>query len=134
MTAVVDSVYYGRFVLSWLNIVKYNVLSGKWAKQHSLFLIQLIGAGPNLYGVEPWHFYVRNLLLNFNVLVGAALLAPVVRGFAFTGLLILTPCSCSNAVDCRSFCDGIATACACVLVTVVSLDRVHGKFVCSPAT
>jgi alpha-1,2-mannosyltransferase len=25
------------------------------------------GKGPDLYGVEPWHFYVRNLALNFNI-------------------------------------------------------------------
>lgn len=23
--------------------------------------------GPDLYGTEPWHFYLRNLLINFNV-------------------------------------------------------------------
>lgn len=36
-----------------LNIVLYNVFSGP-------------SKGPNIYGVEPWHFYVRNLVLNFN--------------------------------------------------------------------
>jgi alpha-1,2-mannosyltransferase len=37
-----------------LNIVLYNVFSGE-------------GKGPNIYGTEPWHFYFRNLLLNFNL-------------------------------------------------------------------
>lgn len=37
-----------------LNIVIYNVFSGG-------------SKGPNIYGVEPWHFYVRNLTLNFNI-------------------------------------------------------------------
>lgn len=37
-----------------LNIVLYNVFSGG-------------NKGPNIYGVEPWHFYLRNLALNFNV-------------------------------------------------------------------
>lgn len=37
-----------------LNIVLYNVFSGP-------------GKGPDIYGTEPWHFYVRNLVLNFNI-------------------------------------------------------------------
>ncbi len=37
-----------------LNIVLYNIFSGP-------------GRGPEIYGTEPWHFYIRNLLLNFNV-------------------------------------------------------------------
>jgi alpha-1,2-mannosyltransferase len=32
----------------------YNIFSGP-------------GRGPEIYGTEPWHFYIRNLLLNFNV-------------------------------------------------------------------
>lgn len=35
------------------NIVLYNVFSGG-------------SRGPDIYGVEPWHFYIRNLALNFN--------------------------------------------------------------------
>jgi alpha-1,2-mannosyltransferase len=37
-----------------LNIVLYNIFSGP-------------GKGPDIYGTEPWHFYIRNLLLNFNI-------------------------------------------------------------------
>jgi alpha-1,2-mannosyltransferase len=36
------------------NIVLYNIFSGP-------------GRGPEIYGTEPWHFYIRNLLLNFNI-------------------------------------------------------------------
>lgn len=36
------------------NIVRYNVFGGS-------------ERGPDIYGTEPWHFYVRNLLLNFNI-------------------------------------------------------------------
>ena len=36
------------------NIVFYNIFSGE-------------GRGPEIYGTEPWHFYIRNLLLNFNI-------------------------------------------------------------------
>ena len=34
-------------------IVSYNILSGS-------------SRGPDIFGTEPWHFYIRNLLLNFN--------------------------------------------------------------------
>ena len=40
-------------VVPW-EIVLYNVFSGS-------------GRGPNIFGIEPWNFYIRNLLLNFNV-------------------------------------------------------------------
>ncbi|KAL4996611.1 hypothetical protein BDV10DRAFT_195795 [Aspergillus recurvatus] len=40
-------------VVPW-NIVAYNVFGGE-------------GRGPEIFGTEPWTFYVRNLLLNFNV-------------------------------------------------------------------
>lgn len=54
----VDSYYYGKRVLAPLNIVLYNVFS-----EH----------GPDLYGVEPLMYYLKNLVLNWNI---AALLVP----------------------------------------------------------
>lgn len=36
------------------NIVAYNVFGGQ-------------GRGPEIFGTEPWTFYIRNLLLNFNI-------------------------------------------------------------------
>ncbi|CAG0890674.1 unnamed protein product [Cyprideis torosa] len=56
----IDSFLYGRTVFAPWNIVKYNVFS-----KH----------GPNLYGVEPWTFYVKNLVLNFNLVFPVALMA-----------------------------------------------------------
>ncbi|EOD46230.1 putative alpha- -mannosyltransferase protein [Neofusicoccum parvum UCRNP2] len=50
----VDSFFYRKLVCVPLNIVLYNVFSGP-------------GKGPNIYGTEPWHFYARNLVLNFNI-------------------------------------------------------------------
>jgi alpha-1,2-mannosyltransferase len=50
----IDSLAYGRTVIGTLNIFIYNVLSSRR------------GAGPELYGVEPWHFYLQNLMLNFG--------------------------------------------------------------------
>jgi alpha-1,2-mannosyltransferase len=44
------------------NIVAYNVFSDS-------------SKGPNIYGTEPWHYYLRNLILNFTVWLPLALLA-----------------------------------------------------------
>lgn len=49
--AIIDSMYYGRIVVAPLNIVRYNVLGG---------------AGPELYGTEPFFYYIINGFLNFN--------------------------------------------------------------------
>ncbi|VDM40942.1 unnamed protein product [Toxocara canis] len=61
---LIDSYYYGKTVLAPLNIVLYNVFSSH---------------GPNLYGVEDVMFYVKNLLLNWNL---AVVLAPLAAPFA----------------------------------------------------
>lgn len=53
---------YGKGVIAPWNIVKYNILSGK---------------GPELYGTEPWSFYLINGALNFNLVWAFALLAPL---------------------------------------------------------
>ncbi|KAL5392767.1 hypothetical protein DPSP01_000467 [Paraphaeosphaeria sporulosa] len=50
---VIDTYFYRKLVFVPLNIVLYNVFSGG-------------SRGPDIYGVEPWHFYIRNLALNFN--------------------------------------------------------------------
>ncbi|KAF9225513.1 glycosyltransferase family 22 protein [Gyrodon lividus] len=52
----IDSVAYGRWAIVPWNIVRYNIFGGP-------------ERGPDLYGTSPWHFYILNLLLNFNVLV-----------------------------------------------------------------
>jgi alpha-1,2-mannosyltransferase len=57
---VIDCFFYNKFELVPLNIVKYNVFSNK---------------GPDLYGTEPWHFYLRNLFLNFHFWLPLALLS-----------------------------------------------------------
>ncbi|KAF4300728.1 GPI mannosyltransferase [Botryosphaeria dothidea] len=50
----INTFFYQKLVCVPLNIVLYNVFSGP-------------GKGPDIYGTEPWHFYVRNLVLNFNI-------------------------------------------------------------------
>nr|XP_040141128.1 alpha-1,2-mannosyltransferase ALG9 isoform X5 [Ictidomys tridecemlineatus] len=56
---VIDSYYYGKLVIAPLNIVLYNVFTSH---------------GPDLYGTEPWYFYLVNGFLNFNVAFALALL------------------------------------------------------------
>ncbi|KAL5316751.1 hypothetical protein ACEPPN_015802 [Leptodophora sp. 'Broadleaf-Isolate-01'] len=51
---VVSGFFYKTLVLVPFNIVWYNIFSEP-------------GKGPEIYGTEPWHFYIRNLLLNFNI-------------------------------------------------------------------
>ncbi|KAH7080650.1 Alg9-like mannosyltransferase family-domain-containing protein [Paraphoma chrysanthemicola] len=58
----IDSIFYRKLTCVPLNIVLYNVFSSG-------------SRGPDIYGVEPWHFYVRNLVLNFNMWFFLALLA-----------------------------------------------------------
>ncbi|KIN08435.1 glycosyltransferase family 22 protein [Oidiodendron maius Zn] len=51
---LISSFFYKKAVVVPLNIVLYNIFSGP-------------GRGPEIFGTEPWHFYIRNLLLNFNI-------------------------------------------------------------------
>ncbi|KAJ2480556.1 mannosyltransferase [Coemansia sp. RSA 2131] len=60
--AVVDSWYYGRPVVAAWNQVAYNVLG-----QHD--------GSSELYGTEPWYFYLKNGLLNANIVMILALSA-----------------------------------------------------------
>ncbi|KAK3683152.1 mannosyltransferase [Vermiconidia calcicola] len=57
----VDSFFYKKLVVVPFNIVWYNVFSGN--------------GGPDLYGTESWHFYLRNLFLNFHLWLPLALLS-----------------------------------------------------------
>ncbi|KAK4498297.1 hypothetical protein PRZ48_010955 [Zasmidium cellare] len=56
----IDWFFYKELNLVPLNIVWYNIFSSK---------------GPELYGTEPWHFYLRNLFLNFHFWLPLALLS-----------------------------------------------------------
>ncbi|CAG8576594.1 11353_t:CDS:2 [Acaulospora morrowiae] len=59
---LVDYYYYKQLnVVPW-NIIAYNMFGGK-------------DRGPNLYGTEPWYYYVMNGLLNFNILFIMALIS-----------------------------------------------------------
>ncbi|KAL0240871.1 hypothetical protein GEMRC1_006107 [Eukaryota sp. GEM-RC1] len=52
---LVDSYMYSKPTVASLNIVMYNVFSS--------------GKGPELYGVEPWYYYLLNLSINGGFLV-----------------------------------------------------------------
>ncbi|EAS32357.1 alpha-1,2-mannosyltransferase [Coccidioides immitis RS] len=54
LEVAVDSFFYRKLVVVPWNIVAYNVFGGA-------------GKGPDIFGTEPWTFYARNLLLNFNI-------------------------------------------------------------------
>ncbi|EAW07445.1 dolichyl-P-Man:Man(6)GlcNAc(2)-PP-dolichol alpha-1,2-mannosyltransferase [Aspergillus clavatus NRRL 1] len=61
----VDYVFFQKFAIVPWNIVAYNIFGGE-------------GKGPDIFGTEPWTFYVRNLLLNFNIwFVFAVSAAPI---------------------------------------------------------
>lgn len=63
----VDYHHYRKLVVPVWNIVRYNALGGGG------------GDGSNLYGTEPWSFYVKNLFLNFNFTFLVALTSAIVR-------------------------------------------------------
>lgn len=76
-------------IVSW-NIIEYNIFSKS--------------GGPDLYGTEPWTFYFKNLVLNFNLwfllalvalplFVLQKLIAPSGRGFpsAMRAIVFLAP-------------------------------------------
>lgn len=58
----VDYAFFQKLVLVPWNIVAYNIFGGQ-------------GRGPEIFGTEPWTFYIRNLLLNFNIWFPLAVLS-----------------------------------------------------------
>ncbi|XP_020288827.1 alpha-1,2-mannosyltransferase ALG9 isoform X2 [Pseudomyrmex gracilis] len=69
----VDSIYFGKLVIAPLNIILYNVFTSH---------------GPNLYGTEPFSYYIINGFLNFNFVFIGALLAPL--GLLLVWLIVPT--------------------------------------------
>ncbi|CAD5122594.1 DgyrCDS11006 [Dimorphilus gyrociliatus] len=57
---LIDSHFYGKWVVAPLNIVLYNIFT-----EH----------GPDLYGVEPWYYYIINGFLNFNIAFPLAIIS-----------------------------------------------------------
>ncbi|KAJ7204337.1 glycosyltransferase family 22 protein [Mycena pura] len=67
---LVDSIAYGKLAIVPWNIIKYNIF-GEAER------------GPDLYGTSPWHFYLLNLALNFNILAPFALLSLPALGITY---------------------------------------------------
>ena len=62
----VDSYMFGKFVFAPLNIFMYNVFPSN------------PNQGPDLYGREPFSYYIFNCILNFNILFPLAFLCALV--------------------------------------------------------
>ncbi|THY43955.1 hypothetical protein D6C77_07041 [Aureobasidium pullulans] len=87
-----DAFFYRKVAIVPFNIVWYNVIAAREGK------------GPDIYGIEPWHFYIRNLLLNFNIWFVIAVAAmplyfvhtfvlrqPIFKQSYLRGVFFLTP-------------------------------------------
>ena len=74
LQVAIDTFFYHKIIVVPWRIVSYNVFNGG-------------SRGPNVFGTEPWDFYLRNLTLNFNVwFLLAALTGPVLSiQFLFQG-------------------------------------------------
>lgn len=81
----VDSLYFGKFVAAPLNIILYNIFTSH---------------GPNLYGTEPFSYYIVNGFLNFNFVFIGALFAPfgLVRILTVYSYFAYTECLESRAL------------------------------------
>ena len=66
----IDSWFYQKFDLVPLNIVLYNVFGEQ-------------GEGPEIFGVEPFHYYILNLLVNFNIIAILGYIGLVLNVFLF---------------------------------------------------
>ena len=64
--ALVDKALFGRWLCAPWNIILYNAFGQGGG-----------GKGSDLYGTEPWHYFARNLFLNFNILAILAALSPL---------------------------------------------------------
>ncbi|KAI4125248.1 MAG: hypothetical protein LQ338_004372 [Usnochroma carphineum] len=70
LQVAIDTFFYHKVTVVPWNIVSYNLFSGS-------------SRGPNIFGTEPWDFYIRNLCLNFNFWFLLALCAGPVLGIQF---------------------------------------------------
>lgn len=70
--SLIDKYFYkfDSIVIVPINIVLYNVFGGE-------------GQGPEIFGVEPFTYYVLNLIVNFNVVAVLAYLGMVVNPFIY---------------------------------------------------
>ena len=62
LQVAIDTFFYHKVVVAPMGLVIYNIFSGR-------------DRGPEIFGTEPWHFYIRNLLLNFSLWFPLAMIA-----------------------------------------------------------
>ncbi|KAI9272239.1 Alg9-like mannosyltransferase family-domain-containing protein [Helicostylum pulchrum] len=55
MLVLMDQMFYRQYTVVAWNIIKYNIFAASE------------GRGPELYGTEPWYYYILNGVLNFNI-------------------------------------------------------------------
>ncbi|CAO3634479.1 unnamed protein product [Mucor hiemalis] len=55
MLVLMDQMFYRQYTVVAWNIIKYNIFA------------TAEGRGPELYGTEPWYYYILNGVLNFNI-------------------------------------------------------------------
>ncbi|KAI4159270.1 MAG: hypothetical protein LQ342_006731 [Letrouitia transgressa] len=70
LQVAIDAFFYHKIVVVPWKIVFYNVFSGS-------------SRGPNIFGTEPWNYYIRNLALNFNIWFLLAILSGPLLGLQF---------------------------------------------------
>ncbi|KAL8796209.1 MAG: hypothetical protein Q9182_007415 [Xanthomendoza sp. 2 TL-2023] len=70
LQVAVDAFFYHKVTAVPWNIVSYNVFSGA-------------SRGPDIFGIESWDFYIRNLCLNFNFWFLLALCVGPILGLQF---------------------------------------------------
>lgn len=103
---LIDWFFYRRPLFVPLNIVLYNVFGGE-------------GQGPDIFGTEPWYYYIVNGFLNFNILFLFAL-----------GSAPLVVCAILDTAKRISMCiNAKFSACSSSPRTLIGnacLDRAHG--------
>lgn len=65
----IDWIFYGRVVFPALEIVRYNVVGAGGDEGEAV--------SGELYGTEPWTFYFKNGVLNFNAALPLCLISPL---------------------------------------------------------
>jgi len=70
--SLLESYLYGERIFPILNLVMYNSF-GHGGN----------GQGADLYGTEPWYFYIQNLVLNLNLIFVMAVFAPLFLVFIY---------------------------------------------------
>lgn len=68
----IDKFFYksDEMLLVPLNIVLYNVFGGE-------------GEGPEIFGIEPFHYYILNLLVNFNIIFIIGFVGLILNGIIY---------------------------------------------------